>query len=303
LFGFAFQAPQAAKMSMAGRAMKKTTSLGGLAMGVTALLVGAASGRPTHENPARNTLFRISQEHPSAKPPVVLELFTSEGCSTCPPADLLLSDLQNKPIVGSAEIIAFEEHVDYWNNGGWMDVFSSHQWTQRQQDYQGALGRSADGIYTPQLVIDGNHEVIGSNTTNVLALVVAESQRPKIGVKIAPGASQKGTQTFTVTVGSAADSALPADADVLLAVTETGLRSAVTAGENSGKALQHAAVLRRMDKIGVIRAKSNSFSGEAGVKFESSWKRKNLRIVVFVQDRKSRHVLGAAEISVGEEGT
>jgi hypothetical protein len=81
------------------------------------------------------------------------------------------------------------------------------------------------------------------------------------------------------------------------------LHSAVTAGENSGKALQHAAVLRRMDKIGAIRAKSNMFSGEAKVKFESSWKRENLRIVAFVQDKKSRHVLGAAEIRVREAGS
>jgi hypothetical protein len=151
-------------------------------------------------------------------------------------------------------------------------------------------------------VVDGNREVIGSNTTNVLALVVAESKQPKIGVKITPGASQKGTQAFTVTVGSAEDSALLADAEVLLAVTETGLHSSVTAGENSGKALQHAAVLRRMDKIGAIRAKGNTFSGEAKVKFESSWKRENLRIVAFVQDKKSRHILGAAEIHVGEAG-
>src|ERR1700748_2060067 len=114
--------------------MKKTTSFGGLAMGVTALLVGAASGHPPHNN-------STPQENTSAKPPVVLELFTSEGCSTCPPADLLLSDLQNKPIVGTADIIAFEEHVDYWNNGGWTDAFSSRQWTQRQADYQGAFGR------------------------------------------------------------------------------------------------------------------------------------------------------------------
>jgi hypothetical protein len=283
--------------------MKKSTSLGGLAVGLAALLVGASFGHPPDKSSAENILFRTSQENTSAKPPVVLELFTSEGCSTCPPADLLLSDLQNKPIVGGADIIAFEEHVDYWNNGGWTDALSSHQWTQRQQDYQGVLGRSADGIYTPQLVVDGSHEVIGSNTTNVLTLVVAESKQPKIDVRIAPGASQKGTQEFTVTVGRAADSALSADADVLLAVTETGLHSSVTAGENAGKALQHAAVLRRMDKIGAIRAKNNTFSGDAKVKFESSWKRGNLRIVVFVQDKKSRHVLGAAEIRVGEAGS
>jgi hypothetical protein len=195
--------------------------------------------------------------------------------------------------------VAFEEHVDYWNNGGWNDAFSSRQWTQRQEDYQGAFGRLANGIYTPQLVVDGNHEVIGSNTSSVLALVVAESKEPKIGVKITPGATQKGTQTFSITAGSAADSALAADADVFLAVTETGLHSSVTAGENSGKALQHAAVLRRIDKIGAIRAKSNTFSGESKVKFESSWKRENLRIVAFAQDRKSRHVLGASEIQAG----
>jgi hypothetical protein len=232
----------------------------------------------------------------------VLELFTSEGCSSCPPADLLLSDLQNKPVVGGTDIIAFEEHVDYWNNGGWNDAFSSHQWTQRQADYQTTFGRSPDGIYTPQLVVDGNHEVIGSNATRVLELIVMESKQPKIGVTVTPGASQKGMRAFTVTAGSVADGGLPADADVFLAVTETGLHSAVTAGENSGKALQHAAVLRRMDKIGAIRARSNTFSGEATVKLESSWKRENLRIVAFVQDKKSRHLLGASEIQVREAG-
>ncbi|HZC65861.1 MAG TPA: DUF1223 domain-containing protein [Candidatus Dormibacteraeota bacterium] len=249
--------------------MKKTTSFGGLTIGITALLVGVASGHPPRDSRAEPILFHGVQENGSAKPPVVLELFTSEGCSSCPPADVLLSDLQNKPIIGGTDVIAFEEHVDYWNSGGWNDAFSSHQWTQRQADYQAAFGRSPAGIYTPQLVVDGNHEVIGSNAANVLALVMAESKQPKISVKIAPAASQKGMQAFTVTAGSATDSALPADAEVFLAVTETGLHSSVTAGENSGKALQHAAVLRRMEKIGAIRAKSNTFSRDAKVKFES----------------------------------
>lgn len=269
----------------------------GAALGLSALLLGAATKSlpPVAGRPAAAT----HQDGTQAKPTVVLELFTSEGCSTCPPADLLLSDLQNKPVIPGVDVIAFEEHVDYWNNGGWTDIYSSHQWTERQEEYQSAFGKSRDAIYTPQLVVDGHKEIVGSRTNEVLALVVAESKQPQVAVKIVAGTPQKRTQSFTVSVASlSADSATAdaADADVMLAVSETGLHSAVKAGENAGKALQHAAVLRRLDKIGTIRTNGSAFSGTPIVKIESSWKPENLRVVVVVQERKSRRILGAAEV-------
>src|SRR6266404_7069098 len=100
-----------------------------------------------------------------APKPVVLELFTSEGCSSCPPADALLKKLDDAGSLDNVEIIAIEEHVDYWNRLGWTDPFSSPDWTERQQRYSQTLRR--DGVYTPQLVVNGHDELVGSSERQV----------------------------------------------------------------------------------------------------------------------------------------
>ena len=118
-----------------------------------------------------------SSAPPHNHTPVVVELFTSEGCSTCPPADDFLVKLEQEQFLTGAEVIAIEEHVDYWNQDGWTDPFSSSDWTLRQQDYASAF--KIDGVYTPQMVIDGREQFIG-NGLSVIELLWQQDFVPSL---------------------------------------------------------------------------------------------------------------------------
>src|ERR1700674_652964 len=126
-----------------------------LAVLVLAAFVLSAFALTSHHSPKA-----LQNAQAGVRAPVVVELFTSEGCSSCPPADALLARLAEQQPVGNAEVIALEEHVDYWDHEGWIDPFSSGQWTQRQQLY--ASGFADHGVYTPELVVDGRSGFVGS---------------------------------------------------------------------------------------------------------------------------------------------
>jgi hypothetical protein len=234
----------------------------------------------------------------AARTPVVVELFTSEGCSSCPPADELLAHLSEQQNLKNAEVIALEEHVDYWNNLGWADPFSSWDWTARQYNYAGVLGNV--NAYTPQMVVDGQAEFVGSSTWKARHAIQEAAGRAKTPVTLT-AARADGTNRVNVSanVGKLAGTTPGNTAEVWLAITETGLHSAVTRGENAGEDLHHAAVVRSMRKIGEAKAEGEtSFTGDATVPLQKEWKRENLRTVVFVQEKKSRRILGAAEIRI-----
>ncbi len=236
----------------------------------------------------------------SSKTPVVMELFTSEGCSTCPPADKVLGYIEEKQPFPGTTVIALEEHVDYWNHEGWNDPYSSAKWTERQQSYA-SLFKKAD--YTPQMVIDGRTQLIGSDGPGVVKAVQAAVQAPKTDVRIVAGAvDPKGVRHYTITTGKLIGESAGDSAEVWLAVTEDGLQSSVNAGENSGQTLHHAATMRSLQKIGVADASQapDSFSGEAAVKFDSKWNAANTHVVVFIQEKKSREILGASSIATAD---
>ena len=228
-----------------------------------------------------------------ARTPVIVELFTSEGCSDCPPADSLLTQLEKQQPVAGAEIIPLEEHVDYWDRQGWVDPFSGVQWTTRQQDY--AATRHDQQIYTPQMVVNGETQFVGSRERQALQIIAKAASQSHVPVTIAPEESKKrGEFQFRVTAGKLTTSG--DHAEVWLAITETGLHSAVGAGENSGVDVHHSEVVRSLRKIGNAEPdKETSFEGEAVAKAEKSWKRENLHAVVFIQEKRSRHIIGAAE--------
>src|SRR6266404_1118664 len=230
--------------------------------------------------------------------PVIVELFTSEGCSSCPPADLLLARLERSQPVSGARVIALEEHVDYWNQLGWVDPFSSGEWTARQQVYAGVLGNG--NSYTPQMVVDGKTEFVGSQSRKALQAVQQAAAEQRARVTLRPGKSpDSGTESLSVSITRLPETAGRDTAEVWLAITETGLHSAVKRGENAGEDLHHAAVVRSIRKIGEAKAgDETSFSGDTTVPLRAEWKRENLHSVVFVQARKGRRILGAAAVPV-----
>src|SRR5713226_5754491 len=118
----------------------------------------------------------------TARTPVVVELFTSEGCSSCPPADALLARLAEGQLAGNVQLIAMEEHVDYWNDLGWADPFSSRDWTSRQYVYSGALGNG--NPYTPQMVVDGTAEFVGSHTQKARQAILKAASKVKVPVML-----------------------------------------------------------------------------------------------------------------------
>ena len=241
---------------------------------------------------------RSGQTMPShSEPAVVVELFTSEGCSSCPPADALLAKLAERDPTGNAHVVALEEHVDYWDDLGWRDPFSSHDWTVRQYEYAGVLGN--ENPYTPQMVVDGTSEFSGGRAQQALTTIAEAAARAKTVVSLSEGTSRKpGTENFSVQVGKLS-SAKGGAADVWLAITETGLHSSVTRGENAGHELRHAAIVRSLRKIGEAKPdRDTGFSGEATIPIRSDWKRENLKAVLFVQEKKSLRILGAAEIQL-----
>jgi hypothetical protein len=227
----------------------------------------------------------------TARKPVLVELFTSEGCSSCPPADALLQRLLAQQPVDGAEIIALEEHVDYWNHDGWVDPYSSAEWTRRQSDYGSFFG---NGAYTPEIVVDGAIQFVGSNQPQALTEIAKAAHGAKTEVSITPGKPDaNGSQHFTVTAGKIDTKGDVAE--VWLAVTEDGLHSSVERGENAGHILNHVATLRSLRKIGVADASgAPAFNKDALVKFDSRWNLENVRVSAFVQQRKSREILGAA---------
>ena len=232
--------------------------------------------------------------------PVVVELFTSEGCSSCPPADALLAQLAEQPPATNVQVIALEEHVDYWDELGWVDPFSSREWTSRQYAYAGTLGNG--NPYTPQMVVQGQAELVGNHAQLARQKILDAANKTAAPITLEQAQTDnRGGTNLKVSIGKWTGTAKGGAAEVWLAITETGLHSAVTGGENAGHELHHAAIVRTMRKIGEAKADSDpSFSANATVPVRSDWKRENLKVVVFVQEKKSRRILGATETRIAQ---
>lgn len=216
--------------------------------------------------------------------PILLELFTSEGCSSCPPADKLLEALDQQPIPG-ADLIVLGEHVDYWD-GAWRDRFSSPAFTKRQWDY--ARHFRLQGVYTPQLVVDGQTEFVGSRTTDAAAAIEKALANPKHPITLS-AAINGHKLNATIRIQDLASKG----ATLFLAIAEGRAQSQVTRGENTGRLLTHTAAVRSLHALGAI---NNQFDKTVELPLPANTK--DLRVIAFVQDRTTGHILAIHQLKL-----
>jgi hypothetical protein len=222
--------------------------------------------------------------------PVLVELFTSEGCSSCPPADALLSRLDATQFVRGAHAIVLSEHVTYWNDLGWHDPFSMEANTNRQHRYEARMGLSS--VYTPQAVVDGAADVLGSDAGALSHAITKAAQKPKTQLNIENAVWQGDTLHFAVRAAS------PAHARLMAVLAEDATQSSVRRGENAGRTLHHVAVVRLFQDLGPNSADGRLLTLSAPADDPASPAEKSLRLVVFLADPQTGKVQGVAETPV-----
>ncbi|HXP88037.1 MAG TPA: DUF1223 domain-containing protein [Bryobacteraceae bacterium] len=222
--------------------------------------------------------------------PVVLELFTSEGCSSCVSADTLFAQIERggRAWFNATELITLGEHVDYWDSAEWRDRFSSPLFSSRQQDYGRAF--HAQDVFTPQVVVNGQMQCIGSDLPCIQRAVQEASRAPRAAVGIRAGA---GADVVSVSVQHLPPDANPSE--VLLGITESGVGSNILGGENRGRRAVHTAVVRSLTQLSRLDVKkSGAYNADVKLNLNPHWDRRNLKLVVLVQDRTTRRIVGAA---------
>ena len=218
--------------------------------------------------------------------PVVVELFTSQGCSSCPPADRLLAELATDTTIGPVIPLAF--HVDYWNYLGWEDPYSSEIWSDRQADYAGAFGASS--LYTPQIVVQGKEQAIGSSKGEVLAAIHTISKSPRQEIQ----AHVVNLDTHEVLVRAESGNDLEFDSnavDYVLILFQKGERTKVVRGENAGQSLENKFIVRKMEKTAYTAGEVDMTLKYDGLDFPQKH-----GLVILLQNRLSREIYGSIRV-------
>jgi hypothetical protein len=223
--------------------------------------------------------------------PVLVELFTSEGCSSCPPADALLQKMDAAQPVPGAQLIVLSEHVDYWNHDGWKDPYSSALLTERQSSYCRAL-RVSDP-YTPQFIIGGIGELRANDPQQTGQLFQKAEAATKVALRISSVSVEATTPPLLRGRLEADGNSEERNADVYVAIALDHAESQVLRGENSGQHLTHVAVVQSLTKVGRLE-KGKSFGQDFHVKLKPGTDPANVRIIAFAQESGPGRVLAAA---------
>src|SRR5215471_20667139 len=249
------------------------------------LSLSASDPPTTHSDPAS----------PPSGHMVVVELFTSQGCSSCPPADRVLSELGSQQ---NGRVIPLSFHVDYWNHDGWTDPFSRHDWTERQSAYARLLGLRS--VYTPEAVVDGRTEMVGSDTNRLRGAIATAAQKTAASVSI-----HLELEKSKVAVTAAVDRPeilRSRKLDLMVAVFETNLVTSVGKGETGGRTLRNDYVVRSLRRAATLSSGgSNPASQTTTLSLDDSWKKAELGVAAFLQDPSSLEILGAAATPLSTE--
>jgi hypothetical protein len=222
---------------------------------------------------------QVTQPAPFA----LLELFTSEGCSTCPPADQLLSQIAANARTNGQRILTMEFHVDYWDHLGWTDPFSSAEFSARQERYVEVLRLA--GVYTPQLIVNGAEGFVGSDRRRAESAITAALARPastSLEFRVTAGATDYRVD-YKV-------SAAPKGAVLCLALVDSNVVTRVGAGENSGRTLAHTNVVREFVSLRL----GDRREGTATLRGPRTKPTSAMHVIGFVQDSRTLAVLGVA---------
>lgn len=223
--------------------------------------------------------------------PVLVELFTSEGCSSCPPADVFLQRLDQLQPVANAQLIVLSEHVDYWDHDGWKDPNSSSALTERQAAYERALGLSTP--FTPQIIVDGEREMRLADPQQIEKALEQAALTPKIPVRLERVSVDRANPASLRAHVVAEVNTDKHNLDVYLAIALDHVDSQVLRGENGGRHITHTAVVKQLLKIGNLY-KGQGFAQDVQVKLSPGIDPDNLRVVAFVQIPGPGKLLGAA---------
>lgn len=219
--------------------------------------------------------------------PVLVELFTSEGCSSCPPADALLARLDAEQFVPGAQAIVLSEHVTYWNQLGWRDPFSMDQISERQREYAQRLG--LESVYTPQVVVDGAAELVGSDSAALSRAISNAAEKAKPELKIEHVTWDGDMLHFAVRA------LVPQHGTLVAALAEDATQVSVARGENAGRTLHHVAVVRALNELGKDAADGRTLALNLAETANQAEYGKAMRLVVFLADGRTGRVLAVAE--------
>lgn len=224
----------------------------------------------------------------SAKTPVLVELFTAQGCPSCPAADKILHDLETTQPIAGAEIIALAWHVSYWDSFTWKDEFALPAFGQRQSAYARAF--NIGETYTPQMIVDGRVYFVGTKLDKATKEITtsAKISKPEISVSLEKDKAKISIPNLPKHERST----------VYMVLTQDDLTRKMERGNNAGKTLVHSAIARDLRAVASIEPQTMKFESETVLQLQPEWKKENLNLIVFVQENGSRNILAVSKTKI-----